>query len=208
MKNNKLYSILPISITAAVFIVGIAVGQFANFSSVLAQVPAKTNQVTTSAANTMVLNGAFLLQGANGNFDQSNSVGYFKTGTGAVSLNGDTAIASGKKFLTSTGIATAVAGVATLNQQAGVVTTDDLTGHDNASNYTITVNNSMVTANSFVFYNIVHGSDSIGNPNCFNSNTFTPGSNGSFQVSIRFMGTLPCVANGNEKVNFLILNPQ
>ncbi|HVW23689.1 MAG TPA: hypothetical protein VHB51_04385 [Candidatus Saccharimonadales bacterium] len=55
-------------------------------------------------SNTLNINASGVITGvagltfASGNFDQSASSGIFKTGTGAVSLNGDTTVASGKSL--------------------------------------------------------------------------------------------------------------
>ncbi len=51
------------------------------------------------AKDTTVKDGKKIyFEGLTGNFDQSNSSGTFKTGTGAVSLNGNTTVASSKSF--------------------------------------------------------------------------------------------------------------
>ncbi|HET7630163.1 MAG TPA: hypothetical protein VFK03_02205, partial [Candidatus Saccharimonadales bacterium] len=57
-------------------------------------------QLLTVNGGISVANGQNItFAGATGNFNQSASSGTFQTGTGAVSLNGDTTIASGKNFL-------------------------------------------------------------------------------------------------------------
>src|SRR4029078_4122760 len=70
-----------------------------NNSSTVA-IDSSTWDISSSGALTGVTGITF----SSGNFDQSASAGTFKTGTGAVSLNGDTTIASGKT-LTLTGFA-------------------------------------------------------------------------------------------------------
>ncbi|QQS17893.1 hypothetical protein IPL68_04500 [Candidatus Saccharibacteria bacterium] len=66
-----------------------------------------------------------------GNFDQSASTGTFQTGTGAVSLNGDTTVASGKNLTVTSGT-TALTGTTNINT-SGAATTSIGTGTGNNS---------------------------------------------------------------------------
>jgi hypothetical protein len=57
-----------------------------------------------------------------GSFDQSASTGTFKTGSGAVSLNGDTTVASGKNFTVTSGT-TSLTGTTNINTTGTAATT-------------------------------------------------------------------------------------
>jgi hypothetical protein len=69
--------------------------------------------LSVNATTTFTAGKDLIFAGGASNFDQSLSTGFFKTGTGAVSLNGDTTI-TGTKFLSVGGAAT-VTGLTTLN---------------------------------------------------------------------------------------------
>ncbi|MBP9667263.1 S-layer family protein [Candidatus Saccharibacteria bacterium] len=62
-----------------------------------------TSTITLGTDTLLAANKNLTFAAGSGNFDQSASSGTLKTGTGAVSLNGDTTVASGKNFSTAKG---------------------------------------------------------------------------------------------------------
>ena len=62
-----------------------------------------TASITLGASTALSANKDLTFTAGTGSFDQSASNGTFKTGTGAVSLNGDTTIATGKNFTVTNG---------------------------------------------------------------------------------------------------------
>ncbi|QQS19291.1 hypothetical protein IPL85_03310 [Candidatus Saccharibacteria bacterium] len=74
-----------------------------------------------------------------GSFDQSASSGTFATGTGAVSLNGDTTVASGKNLTVTSGT-TALTGTTNINTSGAAVTSIGTgTGNNSVGNTTGTL---------------------------------------------------------------------
>src|SRR5690348_4962482 len=61
----------------------------------------------------------------------------------------------------ATGTATATSGAATLNKQAGVITTESLTTAQDAS-YTLTITNSRVGTGSIVLASVANGTNTQG----------------------------------------------
>ncbi len=81
-----------------------------------------TSGITLGVNTTVAANQNLAFASGNGSFDQSASTGTFKTGTGAVSLNGDTTVASGKG-LTVTNGTTNLTGTTNINTTGSAGTT-------------------------------------------------------------------------------------
>jgi excisionase family DNA binding protein len=88
-----------------------------------------TLQPSTGGDNVQLTIGGGLIYSASstGNFDQSTSSGTFKTGTGAVSLNGDTTLAANKNFTLASGIGV-ITQTYTGNATAASIIANSITG--------------------------------------------------------------------------------
>lgn len=98
------------------------------------------------------------------------------------------------------GTATAVAGAATLNANAGMVTSEALTTAQNAL-YTLTLTNSFVAASDIVFTTLQNGTNTQGTPVIVR---VTPGS-GSLVIVVKNMHDAAQALNGTIKIGFAIL---
>ena len=99
------------------------------------------------------------------------------------------------------GSATAVGGAATINKQAGVITTESLNTAAGAV-YTLTLTNSMITANSIVNVTGSNGTNTQGTPQV---GTVTPGP-GNVVIQIRNTHATQAF-NGTLKISFTSINP-
>lgn len=95
---------------------------------------------------------------------------------------------------------TGASGASTVNQDAGIVTTESLTTAA-AATYTEVVNCNAVTANSLVFVSIANGSNSAGDPSL---QLVTPAAG---KVTVTIVNRAASAAfNGTLKISFLVLN--
>jgi hypothetical protein len=95
---------------------------------------------------------------------------------------------------------TGAAGASTVNQDAGIVTTESISTVAGAT-YTETIACNAVTAFSLVFVSIANGSNSAGDPSL---GTVTPGAG---KVTITIVNRHSSNAfNGSLKITFLVLN--
>lgn len=95
---------------------------------------------------------------------------------------------------------TGAAGASTVNQDAGIVTTESLTTAA-AATYTETIGCNAVTAYSLVFVSIQNGSNSAGDPSL---GTVTPGAG---KVTITIVNRHASAAfNGTLKISFIVFN--
>jgi len=133
----------------------------------------RTNGTTKLTVSTA---GDLTFASGAGNFDQSASSGTFKTGTGAVSLNGDTTVAANKNLSLASGTGSfsqtySSTGTGTLNAQSLNVT------NNNAGSTATTVNGSTISltgaTNSNANANTING---------FNFSNVTPIANNSFNA--------------------------
>lgn len=99
----------------------------------------------------------------------------------------------------STGTATTSTGTATLNKLHGVVTTDNLTGNNDA---TITINNSFVKSTSIITLGIQLNPADVGGGQ-YPTYAITVVSDGSFEIKFAMATTFNYEAN----IHFTITNP-
>ena len=120
--------------------------------------------------------------------------------TGAVISGGPFKIATAKTFaILDNGLATAVAGAATLNQSAGVVTSEALVTAFGAD-YVLTLTNSQVAAADLVFVSVNNGTNTTEG---LAVNRVTPAAG---SVAIRIRNTNAAAAlNGTIKISFQVV---
>lgn len=99
----------------------------------------------------------------------------------------------------STGTATTSTGTTTLNKLHGVVTTDNLTGNNDA---TITINNSFVKSTSIITLGIQSNPADVGGGQ-YPTYAITGVSDGSFEIKFAMATTF----NGEANIHFTITNP-
>jgi len=114
----------------------------------------------------------------------------------ALALGPPPIVLYGIQLDTGTKTVAAVAGAATLNKAAGVVTSEALTTAA-AATYTLTLTNSTIAATDQVLVSIGNGTNSAGSPELL---TVTPGA-GSVVIVIR-NGHATVAFNGTLKVAF------
>jgi hypothetical protein len=120
--------------------------------------------------------------------------------SGAVTLGADTTVSSGFRLVPSVGSATSTAGAATINQQAGQITTEALTTAAGAT-YTMTLTNSLVSATSTVLVTVGKGTATTGTATvCW----VTPAA-GSAVITIQNINASAAL-NGTITINFAVFN--
>jgi hypothetical protein len=97
------------------------------------------------------------------------------------------------------GVATAVAGAATLNKQAGVVTTEALVTAA-AGIYTLTLTNNRIKAGDMVLVSVAEGTSTTGDPTV---RTVAP-ANGSVVIKVKNTAAAAAL-NGTLKVAFAVV---
>ncbi len=90
--------------------------------------PTSSNTINNLVINSGALSSVTGITFSSGNFDQSGSAGTFKTGTGAVTLNGDTTVATGKNLTVTNGTTsitgtTGITGTTSINTSGSSTTT-------------------------------------------------------------------------------------
>lgn len=98
------------------------------------------------------------------------------------------------------GIVSAVAGAATLNKQAGVVTSEALTTAQNAT-YTLTLTNNRIKAGDMVLVSLKNGTNTQGTPMV---TKVTP-ADGSVVVTVKNMHDAAQALNGTIKLSFAVI---
>lgn len=122
------------------------------------------------------------------------------TGTFSGALATDSSMTAGALRLdTGTKTASATAGAATLNKDAGVITSEALSTAAGAT-YTLTLTNSAVAAADQVFASVQNGTNSAGAPII---ESVTPGS-GSVVIVVRNIHSADAL-NGTIKIAFAVL---
>lgn len=101
---------------------------------------------------------------------------------------------------TEVGTASASSGAATLNDLAGLITTEALTTAQDAI-YTLTITNSKVAAGDLVFAHVYDGTNTQGTPTI---TRITPGSS-SIVIKINNMHASAQALNGTLKVGFFVV---
>lgn len=128
---------------------------------------------------------------ANLSLDGNLSIGGTSTFTGTQTFTGNMATASGTS--------TSAAGAVTLNNKAGIITTESITT-TGQSVYTLTITNSAITATDLVFASVQNGSNTTGLPSI---QQVTPGA-GTLTIKVAncaTTGTNPF--GGSLKITFL-----
>lgn len=110
-------------------------------------------------------------------------------------------VASGGTFVADNGTASATAGAATSNTMAGVITSEALTTAVDAT-YTLTLTNSLVTANSNILVTTGLGTATTGSPQVL---SVTPGA-GSVSIVIKNNDSTNAL-NGTILVQYMIVAP-
>jgi exosome complex RNA-binding protein Csl4 len=112
----------------------------------------------------------------------------------------DATFAAGKQVRLDSGTATATSGAATLNKQAGVITSESLTTAAAAA-YTLTITNSLVAAGSIVLASVQSGTNTQG---VLSIDSVTP-DDGSVVIVVRNRHASQAL-NGTIKVSFVVIN--
>jgi hypothetical protein len=103
-------------------------------------------------------------------------------------------------LLVNFGTVTAAAGAATLNNKAGIVTTENLTTAAGAD-YTLVLTNSSIAATDMVLVQVSYGNMTAGIPHLLN---VTPAA-GSVTIVVRNIHASAAFDNKNLKIRFLVL---
>ncbi len=101
----------------------------------------------------------------------------------------------------TTGVATAAAAAVTVNEVAGIITTETLTTVQNAF-YTLTLTNDKIDANSLVFATVEDGTNTQGTPQI---GQVKPG-NGTCTIEVINKHASAEAFNGTLKIRFFVLN--
>lgn len=99
----------------------------------------------------------------------------------------------------STGNGTA--GTATLNNKCGVITTEALTVSPTASEYTVTLTNSVIAAGDIILFSIANGTNTTG---LASATRTTPGT-GSATIVFRHLSSANF--NGTMLINYFVIKP-
>ncbi len=122
------------------------------------------------------------------------------TGTGNIVSGADVTPASGKRFVPDAGSATSTAHAATINKQAGQITTESLTTAA-GTDYTFTLTNSLIAATSTVLASVGLGTATTGTPAVA---YITPAA-GSATIVIQNIASSAAL-NGTITINFIVFN--
>lgn len=117
---------------------------------------------------------------------------------GLVTANDGLTMGAGSDLTFDTGTATAVAGAATLNKQAGTVTSEALVTAA-GSDYTLTLTNSVIAATSKVFVSVANGTNTTVD---MYVSEVTPGA-GSCTVVVK--NDSGSALNGTIKISFFVV---
>lgn len=123
------------------------------------------------------------------------------TGFRNVGLSGALTFSAGGTFVSDNGTATSTAAAATINKMSGVITTEALTTAANAD-YTFTLTNSLITANSNLIVSVGYGTATTGHPNI---RKVTPGA-GSATIVIH-NDDVAVALNGTIIIQFFLVKP-
>ena len=101
----------------------------------------------------------------------------------------------------TTGVATAAAAAVTVNEVAGIITTEALTTAQNAI-YALTLTNDKIDANSLVFVTVEDGTNTQGTPQI---GQVKPGA-GTCLIEVINKHASAEAFNGNLKIRFFVVN--
>jgi hypothetical protein len=107
----------------------------------------------------------------------------------------------GGKLFRTLGTVTASSGAATLNDEAGIVTTESLTTAQNAI-YTLTLTNDKIEADSVVLVTVGNGTNTQGTPML---GIVTPAA-GSVVIKVINKHASAEALNGTLKISFVVIN--
>lgn len=153
-----------------------------------------------AAVTTLSASGAVTGAGFSSRFAAPGPIGSVTPSTGAFTTLGSTGLASAASLQIDTGTktATATAGAATLNKNAGVVTSEALTTAAGAT-YTLTITDSAIAAADQVMASVQLGTATTGMPTV---TTVTPGA-GSLVVVVQNIHASVAL-NGTIKIAFVV----